>query len=237
MPMSSQPDAYSFREIILLEHESRSDQYTRFHTMSPPTPPPSPASSTVVLRDQPSCDQRPDLRGREVKRILQSCDIRNIELLCRFGLYKDETFLANTLQGRQESRLDIMLKCLSIDTDNWDRDTKVRAILERLALKRPPIITSQWTWTSFDQMDGMDAERIADDLDDRWCDQFKAIPFEDWPRWAQGHSAASVARFLDRISANHEHLAKHLRYVPEAYEKYTLVEKANFLTTSSSKVG
>ncbi len=236
MPMSSQPKAHPFVEITVSQHESRSDQHSRFHTTSPPTPPPSPASSMVVLQDKPSSDQRPDLRGQEVKRILQCCDVRNIELLCRFGLCRDETFPASILQGRQESRLDVMLKSLSIHADNWDRDTKVRAILERLASKRP-LTTSQRTWTSFHQMDGIDAGRIADDLDERWCDQFKEIPFEDWVRWAQGHSAASVAGFLDRISASHEQLAKHLRYVPEVYEKYNRVEKVNFLPMSSTKLG
>ena len=86
-------------------------------------------------------------------------------------------------------------------------------------------------------MDGMDAGYIADDLDETWCDLFKEIPFEDWVRWAQDYSVASVADFLDHISATHEELAKHLQHIPEAYEKYTQVEKVNFLPTSSAKLG
>ncbi len=237
MPVSSHPEAHPSVEITLSQHEGRSDQQPRFHTISFPTPPPSPASSMVVVsQDQSNSNQHPDLRGQQAKRILQSCDIRSIELLCRFGLCGDETFPASILQGRQESRLDVILKCLNIDANNWDRDAKVRAILERLASKRP-FTTFQGTWLSFHQMDGMDAGHIADDLDETWCDLFKEIPFEDWVRWAQGYSAASVAGFLDYIYASHEQLATHLQCIPEAYEKYTQVEKVNFLPMSSTKLG
>ncbi|KAL9125757.1 MAG: hypothetical protein Q9217_005089 [Psora testacea] len=203
MALSLYHEARPFVEISLSEHDRSNDQCSQFHTTSPPTASPLPKPLLTVLQDQSSSDQHPDWRVPEATRILQSCDVRNIELLCHFGLCKDETFPANILQGRQESRLDIMLKCLSIHADNWDRDTKVRAILERLAPKRP-LTTSQRTWTPFHQMDGMDASGIADDLDEMWCDQFKEIPFEDWVRWAQGYSAASVADFLDRISASRD---------------------------------
>ena len=237
MPMSSQPQAHPFVEIPVSQHEGGSDQQSRFHTTSLPTPPPSPASSmTIVSQDQSSSNHCPDLRGQQAKKILQSCDVRNIELLCRFGLCRDETFPASILQCRQESRLDIILKCLNIDANNWDRDAKVRAILERLATRRP-FTTFQGTWLSFHQMDGMDAEYIANDLDETWCDLFKEIPFEDWVRWAQDYSVASVAGFLDHISATHKQLAKHLQYIPEAYEKYTQVEKVNFLPMSFTKLG
>jgi len=225
--MSSQPETHPFMEISVSQHDSSNDRYSRIHTTSLSTHPPSPASSVAVLQDQSSSDQRPDLRVHEAKMILRSCDVRNIELLCRFGLYRDENIPASILQGRQESRLDVMLKCLGIHADNWDRVTKVKAILERLAPRRP-LTTSQWTWTPFHQMDGMDADRIADDLDERWCDQFKEIPFEDWVRWAQGYSTASVAEYLGWISASRDQLAKHLQQVPEAFEKYTQVERVNF---------
>ena len=165
------------------QHNTSNDQYSRFHTTLPPTPSPSPTSSAAVLQNQSSSDRRPDLRVHESKRILQSCDVRNVELLCRFGLCGDENLSVSVLQSRQESRLDIMLKCFDINTDNWDRDTKVRAILEQLAPKQP-LTTSQWTWIPFHQIDGKDAGRIADDLDKRCCNRFKDIPFENWVRWA-----------------------------------------------------
>lgn len=77
-------------------------------------------------------------------------------------------------------------------------------------------------------MDGMDAGRIADDLDKRWCNKFKEILFEDWVRWAQGYPTAFVAKFLDWISASRDLLVKYLQQVPKAFEKYTQVERVNF---------
>lgn len=86
-----------------------------------------------------------------------------IELLFRFGLCKDENLPVTILRDRRESRLDVMLKCLNIDANNWDQDAKVEAILVQLAWERP-LNTSQGIWSPFLQMDGMDAGRIADDL-------------------------------------------------------------------------
>ena len=124
--MSSHPEAHSSVKKTPSQHEGRSDQQLPFHTTSLSTPPPSPASSMVMVsQDQSNSNQRPDLRGQQAKRILQSCDVRSMELLCRFGLCGDEAFPASILQGRQESRLDIILKCLNIDANNWDRDAKV----------------------------------------------------------------------------------------------------------------
>ena len=144
MAMSSQPKAHSFMEISMSQYNSSNDQYSRFHTTLPRTPPPSPTFSVAVLQNQSSYDRCLDLRVHESKRILQSCDVRNNELLCRFGLCGDDNLSVIILQSRQESRLDIMLKCLDINADNWDRNTKVRAILGQPAPKQP-LTTSQWT--------------------------------------------------------------------------------------------
>ncbi|KAI9702750.1 MAG: hypothetical protein M1836_007964 [Candelina mexicana] len=223
MPLDSK--LHSYLETDLSQHKIGYGPRTELNLTSSPTPPSSPASSVTILQDRSNSDRRPNLRVYEAKRILQSCDVRNIELLCRFRPYEDESLPARILQCHREHRLDVILKCLDIQANNWDRDKKVEVILERVMLK-PTYSTLKWMWPDFREMEEMDPQRIAGIFDKRSLYHFQRVPFEDWVRLALNHSPASVAEFLDQMPTIRDQLAKHLRQSPEAFEKYAQVERA-----------
>jgi hypothetical protein len=173
-------------------------------------------------------------QAHNVENFLQDWNVRDFELLCRFPLYEDAGLPARVLQGHPESQLHVLLKYLSIHADNLDRDLMIRAILERLAPKQHSN-TSWWSTPDFRQMDDMNAERIAHDLNGIWGGQFRQIPFSDIVRWAQGYTAASVTGFLNQVSACSDQLVEHLLDVPEASKKYTEVERVNIYCLASLK--
>lgn len=72
-----------------------------------------------------------------------------------------------------------------------------------------------------------DTELIAHNLDDSRCVIFRLIPFEDWVRWAQGYTAASVTGLINQSLATRDELSEHLQRVPAALKTYTQVEKAS----------
>ncbi len=222
--MSLQSKLHSYLKTDLSQLEIDYESRTQSNSTSPPTPPSSPTSSVTVLQDRSNFDQRSNFRVYEAKRILQSCNVRNIELLCQFRPYEDESLPARILQCHREPRLDVILKCLDIQANNWDRDKKVDVILERLVPKTTHS-SFKWMWPAFRQMDEMDPRRVADIFDERWLFHFRRVPFEDWVRQALDCSPTSVAEFLDQMRAIRDQLAKHLWHVPEAFEKYAQVER------------
>ena len=128
------------------------------------------------------------------------------------------------LQDCSELDLDMMLKNLCIHSDNRKRDAKVSAISQHLTQNRPRTTLGR-TWNPVGDMDEVDAERIARNFDDWCCVKFRQIPFEDWVSWTQGHSTTSVGEFLDQNSVTRDQLAQHLLQAPEAFGKYSEVEK------------
>ncbi len=171
---------------------------------------------------------------KEANTILRSQDFQSITQILRFRLYGHKDSLRQVLQHRWDCHLVeilIGLRPLKFKDDHQAvaKLSKAQKIEVILGLVEPTQSPSpvHWSWKPWKAADETDAGRIAADIDEESCSQFRKVPFMDWLRHAVGYQEDSV----DQLVFQHENLSHslfcYLCRHSEEKPKYFEVKKVN----------
>ncbi|KAL9127455.1 MAG: hypothetical protein Q9217_003672 [Psora testacea] len=179
-------------------------------------PPPHPAS--------PALTRQLDWWEVEVRQILCSQNLLLIQLLLRFRLYGEESFLLHLLQHVWTFRLDEILTLLMDGAQVIaKKDRKVNKILELVDSDRaPPSIGSNWEPRD---TTAIDAEQIATGIERESRSLFTNIRVEDCLKHAMGWMEESIEHLFVQHRCFSFKIRCYLRECPTQRVKFIHVEE------------
>ncbi|KAF3482301.1 uncharacterized protein GIQ15_05060 [Arthroderma uncinatum] len=159
--------------------------------------------------------------------ILWAFDHQDIKRLLRFRLYENDELPRYVLQNRNADVVSGFLASLlppeqGMFTLDLPHHHKVEEILELCQLRNPPV--EAWRWHP-NYSYNAEPRTIASYIDAESSQQFKAVPFEDWIRYALGYPTASIQWFFSQHKQLHDIVSAHLDLFPGEFDTYVEVER------------
>ncbi|WEW57491.1 hypothetical protein PRK78_002958 [Emydomyces testavorans] len=157
--------------------------------------------------------------------ILWAFNIGDIKRILQFRLYDDDEFPRKVLQHRNTATLTefvcSLLPAGRADLVDLAHHEKVDEVI---SLCQPNNIQSPWNWFP-SYFNDVHPATIALQINVESVFQFKAVPFEDWVRYAIGYPTMSVVWLLEQHRELYNIVCAHLDRHPEVEYIYVEVEK------------
>lgn len=166
----------------------------------------------------------------DAQTVLWSFDVRQINLVIRFGFFHDSNQPRTILHRRNGNVLETFLNSLLPPYElqfipTLTQSQKVEEILRRCQATMP--MNLQWSWYPSQALRGPEPSIIANEIEAESQMHFKAVPFEAWVRCSLGFPAAEADWFFLQHNALYIVLLSHLQAHRYELSKYREVEKVN----------
>lgn len=161
----------------------------------------------------------------EAQPILWAFNIADINRLLRFRLYDNDEFPKMILQLRNTDTLsEFVIALVPGSMPGLLGLTHQEKVDEIIRLCRPNHFAPPWNWIP-SYLNEMYPAKLAMEINIESILQFRAVPFEDWVRYALGYPTLSVVWFLEQHMQLYKLVSEYLSKYPERYHIYVEAEK------------